>query len=67
MRENDRGGGAVRWMIGELAGFLARLQPDAAYLSIPTPPPAKQWVRAPEEQALNRACQLMSERVHRVE
>jgi wyosine [tRNA(Phe)-imidazoG37] synthetase (radical SAM superfamily) len=29
-----------------------------AYLSIPTRPPALKWVRPPEEQKLNRACQV---------
>ena len=53
--------------LAELADYLARLQPGVAYLSIPTRPPAKTWVRAPGEQVLNRAYQRLRERVDRVE
>ena len=50
-----------------LASFLARLQPAVAYLSIPTRPPAEEWVRAPDEAALNRAYQILSGKVGQVE
>jgi wyosine [tRNA(Phe)-imidazoG37] synthetase (radical SAM superfamily) len=50
-----------------IAGYLASLRPSTAYLSIPTRPPAEKWVRAPDEAALNRAYQILSERVERVE
>ncbi len=50
-----------------IAGYLAGLRPSTAYLSIPTRPPAEKWVRAPDEAALNRAYQILSERVERVE
>ena len=53
--------------IEEIADFLARLKPARAYLSIPTRPPAEEWVRTPGEEAINRAYQLLSERVDRVE
>jgi len=53
--------------LGEVADFLACLQPAAAYLSIPTRPPAEEWVRPPGEAALNRAYQILGERVERVE
>ncbi len=53
--------------IGEVARFLARLQPSTAYLSIPTRPPAEVWARAPDEAALNRAYQILSQKVDRVE
>jgi len=43
-----------------VAGFLARLQPAAAYLSIPTRPPSEEWVRAPDEAVLNWAYQILS-------
>jgi wyosine [tRNA(Phe)-imidazoG37] synthetase (radical SAM superfamily) len=46
-----------------VARFLARLQPATAYLSIPTRPPAEAWARAPDEQAVNRAYQILSEAV----
>ena len=53
--------------IEEIADFLARLKPARAYLSIPTRPPAEEWVRTPGEEAINRAYQLLSERVDHVE
>jgi len=51
----------------EVADFLARLQPDVAYLSIPIRPPAKEWVRPPDEGVINRAYQTLSGRLDRVE
>jgi wyosine [tRNA(Phe)-imidazoG37] synthetase (radical SAM superfamily) len=53
--------------IGEVARFLARLQPSTAYVAIPTRPPAEEWARAPDEAALNRAFQILSQKVDRVE
>jgi len=49
------------------AGFLAELQPDVAYLAIPTRPPAEKWVRRPDEVALNRTYQIFSQKTRRVE
>jgi wyosine [tRNA(Phe)-imidazoG37] synthetase (radical SAM superfamily) len=55
-------------LVKETAGFIARLQPDTAYLSIPTRPPAESWVRPSDEAVINRAYQLFSDRgVKRVE
>jgi len=51
----------------EVAGFLARLRPERAYLSVPTRPPHEKWVRAPDKEVLNRAYHLLSEQVERVE
>jgi wyosine [tRNA(Phe)-imidazoG37] synthetase (radical SAM superfamily) len=51
----------------ELAGFLAQLRPARAYLSIPTRPPAEAWVRAPGEEVITRAHQILQERVDQVE
>jgi wyosine [tRNA(Phe)-imidazoG37] synthetase (radical SAM superfamily) len=51
----------------KVASFLARLEPARAYLSIPTRPPAEEWVRAPGEEAINRAYQIFAERVNPVE
>jgi wyosine [tRNA(Phe)-imidazoG37] synthetase (radical SAM superfamily) len=51
----------------EVADFLVRLRPDRAYLSIPTRPPAEEWVSAPPEEAINRAYQILSEKVKSVE
>jgi wyosine [tRNA(Phe)-imidazoG37] synthetase (radical SAM superfamily) len=53
--------------IAEVADFLARLQPSTSYLAIPTRPPAEEWVRPPDEEAINRAYQLVSAKVGRVE
>jgi len=53
--------------VREVADFLARLKPARAYLSIPTRPPAEEWVRPPGEEAINRAYQTLSKRVDQVE
>ncbi|MBN1815199.1 MAG: radical SAM protein [Anaerolineae bacterium] len=53
--------------LGQVADFLARLQPDIAYLSIPTRPPAEAWVRAPDEEILNRAYHILSKQIEQVE
>jgi wyosine [tRNA(Phe)-imidazoG37] synthetase (radical SAM superfamily) len=50
-----------------LAGFLARLQPDRAYLSIPTRPPAEPWALPPDEQTVNRAYHILGKKVEQVE
>jgi wyosine [tRNA(Phe)-imidazoG37] synthetase (radical SAM superfamily) len=50
-----------------LAGFLARLQPDRAYLSIPTRPPAEPWALPPDEQTVNRAYHILGKEVEQVE
>ena len=38
-----------------------------AYLTIPIRPPAELWVRPPQESAINRAYQLLQDRIQRVE
>jgi wyosine [tRNA(Phe)-imidazoG37] synthetase (radical SAM superfamily) len=53
--------------IQEVTRFLARLRPATAYLAIPTRPPAEKWVHAPGEEAINRAYQILSSKVQRVE
>jgi wyosine [tRNA(Phe)-imidazoG37] synthetase (radical SAM superfamily) len=53
--------------LAEVADFLARLQPAVAYLAVPTRPPAEGWVRPPDEGTLNRAYQILSAQVGRVE
>ena len=37
-----------------LAEYLAVVQPGAAYVAIPTRPPAEKWVRAPGEAVVNK-------------
>lgn len=51
----------------QLADFLGKVQPATAYLSIPIRPPAEPWVRPPSEEAVNRAYQIVSRTVARVE
>lgn len=46
--------------VAEVADFLRELQPAKAYLSIPIRPPAVGEVRPPDEDCLNRACQLIA-------
>jgi len=53
--------------VKETADFLHALQPNQAYLSIPTRPPAKRRVRGPDEAALNRIYQLLADKVKQVE
>jgi len=51
----------------QVADFLATLQPETAYVSIPTRPPAEDWVHAPAEDAINRFYQVVSSRLDSVE
>jgi wyosine [tRNA(Phe)-imidazoG37] synthetase (radical SAM superfamily) len=53
--------------IAEVADFLARLRPSTSYLAIPTRPPAEGWVRPADEEAINRAYQLVRTKVDQVE
>jgi len=50
-----------------VAGFLAHLQPDRAYVSIPTRPPAEPWAQAPAEEVVNRAYHILEKEVAQVE
>ena len=50
-----------------VADFLGQLDPATAYLSIPTRPPAEDWVRAPGEEVINRAYQTLNQAVDQVE
>jgi wyosine [tRNA(Phe)-imidazoG37] synthetase (radical SAM superfamily) len=51
----------------DLAGFLGKLGPDVAYLSVPTRPPAEKHVHTPDEAALNRIYQIVSRQVNKLE
>lgn len=51
----------------EIAQFIQNLKPATAYLSIPTRPPALQWVRAPDEEAVNRAYRIFADQLEHVE
>jgi wyosine [tRNA(Phe)-imidazoG37] synthetase (radical SAM superfamily) len=50
-----------------VAAYLANLAPARAYLAIPTRPPAEPGVRPPRESDFNRAFQIFSDSVPRVE
>jgi wyosine [tRNA(Phe)-imidazoG37] synthetase (radical SAM superfamily) len=50
-----------------IADFVSVLKPRNAYISIPTRPPAEQWVHAPEEDVINRFFQVVSGGVPHVE
>ena len=49
------------------AAFLGELQPAAAYISIPTRPPAEPWVNMPTQASLHQAYQLFKGQVENVE
>jgi wyosine [tRNA(Phe)-imidazoG37] synthetase (radical SAM superfamily) len=51
----------------EVAAFVSQLDPSVAYLSVPTRPPAEDWVQVPAEEDLNQAYQILSERLENVE
>ncbi len=44
-----------------LASYLGRLRLDAAYLAVPTRPPAERWVEPPDEGTLVMAHQILTE------
>lgn len=50
-----------------IAEFLAKLNSKMSYISIPTRPPADNWVQAPDEAAINRAVQIFKKRIDNVE
>jgi wyosine [tRNA(Phe)-imidazoG37] synthetase (radical SAM superfamily) len=51
----------------EVARFLAKLNPAASYLAVPTRPPAESWVAPPKEESLHRAYQIFRQHVGQVE
>ncbi len=53
--------------ISKTAAFIGQLKPERAYLSIPTRPPADRKVQPPDEDVLNRAFQIFSREIDRVE
>lgn len=50
-----------------LGEFLAEVHPAAAYLSIPTRPPALNWAEPPTEAVLNEAYQILKQHLDPVE
>lgn len=53
--------------IGQIADFIAGLQPNKTCLSIPTRPPAVERVQPPRANAVNRAYQIFKKSVDAVE
>jgi wyosine [tRNA(Phe)-imidazoG37] synthetase (radical SAM superfamily) len=53
--------------LSSVAEFVATLRPRTHYLAIPTRPPAEEGVAPPDEQTLNLAFQVFSDRIPRVE
>ncbi len=51
----------------EIGGFLSKLEPKIAYLSVPTRPPSEKNVSAPDESTLNRIFQIINKQVIHVE
>lgn len=49
------------------AEYLGQLNPDLAYIGIPTRPPTEKWALPPDEETLNLAYQIFSEQVEKVE
>lgn len=48
------------------ASFIANINPHKSYIPIPTRPPAKSWAIPPEEEVLNMAYQIFSEKIKNV-
>ena len=53
--------------VKKIANFLEKVKPDIAYISIPTRPPAEDWVESADEVALNQAFQIFNEKLNHVE
>ncbi len=53
--------------ISMVADFLSMLKPDISYLAVPIRPPAEKWAQPPDENIINRAYHIFSERVKHVE
>ncbi len=53
--------------LARIADFLAEIEPEVAYLAVPTRPPAEPWVEPPSEERVNGVFQAFSARLPRVE
>jgi len=53
----------------KIANFIAEIRPSKAYISVPTRPPAENWVKPVGESVINEAFQIFTEKLgfHRVE
>lgn len=50
-----------------LASLISTIKPDISYLSIPTRPPAEEWVSAPEEERILQAYRIFADAQLKVE
>lgn len=48
--------------LGKIAYFLTELRPKKAYISIPTRPPAAEWVKPANGEAVNQAYRIFADR-----
>jgi wyosine [tRNA(Phe)-imidazoG37] synthetase (radical SAM superfamily) len=53
--------------IKQTRNFISKLNPSVAYLSIPIRPPSEEWVTPPDEEIINGAYQIFSEKIEHVE
>ncbi len=53
--------------IEKIAEFLHELNPDIAYIAIPTRPPAEKWVTQPSEEFVAKAYDIFTKRLKKVE
>jgi len=51
----------------KLADYISSLEPDKAFIAIPTRPPAENWVKPPEESLINQIFQAFKEKLKHVE
>ncbi len=51
----------------QISGFLAQIEPSAAYLAIPTRPPAESYAVAPTEEKINQAFNILKNKIEQVE
>lgn len=53
--------------LSSIAEFIGKLNPEKAYILVPTRPPAEKFVEPPPEENLNMAYQIFSKEINRVE
>ena len=53
--------------ISRIASFLMDINPNIAYIAIPTRPPAEKWVKPACEHSINMAYQMFTEKLDKVE
>jgi len=51
----------------KVADFIREIDPDISYVALPTRPPAEGWVKPAKEEAVNRAYQVFSSVLDKVE